>query len=186
MKGREPYSRGLSSCIVPRCDGACNSVGGDTVYGKKGCNVAKVRAGAGGKGGRPSPLPRGSALRLHMARSIVSYDDLIPAQSSSIGPSAQSSGYPPAKRQKRNQHFSNGSRRPAQHWDDPSASMHSESFSPASTSAPMSAPVIKAQDLQEGAEVELSHDEIWDDSALVDAWDAAQEEYRVRASVFRA
>jgi hypothetical protein len=120
-----------------------------------------------------------------MARSIVSYDDLIPAQSSSTGPSAPSSGYPPAKRQKRNQHFSNGSRRPAQHWDDPSASMHSESFSPlASMSAPVSAPVIKAQDFQEGAEVELSHDEIWDDSALVDAWDAAQEEYRVRVSFF--
>jgi hypothetical protein len=63
--------------------------------------------------------------------------------------------------------------------------MHSESFSPlASMSAPVSAPVIKAQDFQEGAEVELSHDEIWDDSALVDAWDAAQEEYRVRVSFF--
>ena len=31
---------------------------------------------------------------------------------------------------------------------------------------------------------ELTHEEIWDDSALIDAWDAANEEYEVRFLIF--
>jgi hypothetical protein len=36
-------------------------------------------------------------------------------------------------------------------------------------------------DYEEEESRELTHEEIWDDSALIEAWDAATEEYEVRA-----
>jgi hypothetical protein len=43
--------------------------------------------------------------------------------------------------------------------------------------------VVKAEgELQEENSRELTYEEIWDDSALIDAWNAATEEYEVRPS----
>lgn len=66
-------------------------------------------------------------------------------------------------------------------YDDASAS--------ASVHAPPSQPPAKkrknnnqsAQPVENEEEEEaLTHEEIWDDSALIDAWNSAQEEYAVR------
>jgi hypothetical protein len=124
-----------------------------------------------------------------MSRSVVSYDDLIPAQGSGAGLNSHSRShlnppYPPSKRQKRNQQY--GGPRSAQHWDDPSASSQfgpspSSDFPPPSTAASATPVVVSSKDDEDnGNAVDLTQEDIWDDSALINAWDAAQEEYRVR------
>jgi hypothetical protein len=44
------------------------------------------------------------------------------------------------------------------------------------------AELVRREEEQDQEGLELSHEEVWDDSALVDAWNAAQEEYEVRRS----
>lgn len=83
------------------------------------------------------------------SRSIVSYDDItLPYDA------PQSKPQPPPKKRRRN---NNNNKKVPQHWDDPA---------PAED---------EAMDGEESRE--LTQEEIWDDSALIDAWNAAMEEY---------
>ncbi|QRV91623.1 hypothetical protein RhiJN_19641 [Ceratobasidium sp. AG-Ba] len=50
------------------------------------------------------------------------------------------------------------------HWDEP-------------TTTPSSAPVTKSKPKRYTIDRQLTQEEIWDDSALIEAWDAAVEEY---------
>ena len=55
-----------------------------------------------------------------------------------------------------------------------------EDTAPAST---LAAEVGNAEEEEEEESRELTHEEIWDDSALIDAWNSAAAEYEVRANV---
>jgi len=98
-------------------------------------------------------------------RSVVSYDDLEQITTTP--------GPPPAKKRKRqqNKRKSAGPQKFA-HWDEPV-----ENYEVPFTDHDY------AGDLEgETADVEgreLTHEEIWDDSALIKAWDAAMDEYKV-------
>ena len=101
-----------------------------------------------------------------LMRSVVSYDDLEQIATSAPGP-------PPAKKRKRQQNKRKplGSQKFA-HWDEP-AENHDVSFANHDYTG-------DPEDVTVGMESrELTHEEIWDDSALVEAWDAAMDEYKV-------
>jgi hypothetical protein len=103
--------------------------------------------------------------RLHFApypklflamRPIVSYEDI------SLPYTSPSQPGPPAKKRKRNNQRKN---KQQQHWNNPSTSASAQ----------------VEQDEEEESR-ELTQEEIWDDSALIQAWDAANEEYEVRVA----
>lgn len=97
-------------------------------------------------------------------RRIVSYDDIsLPYD----GPTTSSTAPPPKKRKTGNQRAKSRAQQ-QQHWESPNTG-------PATASSTPSAALEDQTDSRE-----LSHNEIWDDSALIDAWDAATEEYAVR------
>lgn len=142
-------------------------------------------------------------------RTLISYDDIAPSGANS-GPDSASpppvnsgrrSTDPPSKKRKRNNAYahshgqhSHGQRRVQTHWDDPSPleggprHVHGGTMMIAQATTTVRAsggPAVARREEDEDDEDEeeghtLSHDEIWDDSALVDAWNAAQEEYEVR------
>ena len=68
-----------------------------------------------------------------------------------------------------------------QHWDDPGNQGTLMSYDDAPK--PGEAMVVAAQEEEfyeeEEESRELTHDEIWDDSALIDAWNSAAAEYEV-------
>ncbi|KXN86140.1 hypothetical protein AN958_10442 [Leucoagaricus sp. SymC.cos] len=91
------------------------------------------------------------------SRPVVSYDDMtLPYDA----PSKRTNSHPPSKKRKRNNHKKQPAQ-PTQHWDNP----------------------VPAQDADEEEAMDneesrvLTQEEIWDDSALIDAWNAAMEEY---------
>ena len=100
-------------------------------------------------------------------RSVVSYDDLEQITTTSA------SGPPPVKKRKRQQN----KRKPLgpqkfAHWDEP-VENHDVSFANHDYAG-------YPEDETVGVESrELTHGEIWDDSALIEAWDAAMDEYKV-------
>lgn len=130
-------------------------------------------------------------------RPIISYDDItLPydAQLTEVGP-------PPAKKTKTNNHQQNG-RQPHAHWDDPTTTSSGKAQQ-GSGSGPNSGRKAKkggpsantnagggsgksgsgsgkartSASFSVNMSRELTQEEIWDDSALVEAWDAAMEEY---------
>ena len=106
-------------------------------------------------------------------RSVVSYDDLEQITTT------PAPGPPPAKKRKRqqNKRKSLGPQKFA-HWDEP-VENHDVSFTDRDYAGDL-------EDEPLGIESrELAHEEIWDDSALIEAWDAAMEEYRVRQNLIR-
>lgn len=118
-------------------------------------------------------------------RSLVSYDDIAPQP---IKPplQQQNSRQPPPKKRKRNHQKS-------KHRDDPRSSLTLSNYHPNGISGNGSSGSVSTQiqdereasmaeevlvdpdDYEEGRE--LTHEEIWDDSALVNAWEAATQEY---------
>ncbi|KAI0641175.1 hypothetical protein C8Q79DRAFT_919928 [Trametes meyenii] len=129
-------------------------------------------------------------------RPIVSYDDIV-APEPAPAPQKQlmnppPSAPPPAKKRKTNpvtqRHGSSSNGRghqPVQHWDDPGAQEPQMSYDEgsavaASTSAGGSGGrggEYYEEEEEEEESRELSHEEIWDDSALIDAWNSAAAEY---------
>jgi len=111
----------------------------------------------------PSPFAHNSLLM----RSVVSYDDLERVTT------MPASGPPPAKKRKRqqNRRKSLGSHKFA-HWDEPGEN-HDVSFTNQDYADDPEDETVDAESR------ELTHQEIWDDSALVEAWDAAMDEYKV-------
>lgn len=113
-------------------------------------------------------------------RPVISYDDITPTQPGTafqVGPQAPS-GHPPlAKKRRTNQRPANGRQQYSQHWDDPGNQAQRMSYDEGVGMA--------GDDLENGEEGEesreLTHEEIWDDSVLVNAWDSAMAEYKVCA-----
>lgn len=116
-------------------------------------------------------------------RPVVSYDDITTLEDSTpvqLGPPVPSTNQPPAKKRKMHQKTSQR-RPPQQHWDDPGSSAQVMNYQEeaAYPSAPHDSK--HAEDVEEEEESrELTYDEIWDDSALIDAWNSANAEYEVR------
>lgn len=100
-------------------------------------------------------------------RSVVSYEDLEQLTAT------PAPGPPPAKKRKRqqNKRKSLGSQKFA-HWDEP-AENHDVSFTGHDYAGDLEDRAADADSR------ELAHEEIWDDSALIEAWDAAMDEYKV-------
>ena len=101
---------------------------------------------------------------------------------------------PPAKKRKTNQnqgrHGASGSGRQqaVQHWDDPGnqePQMVYDEVAAASGSgsgnAGQTAGGEQYEEEEEEESRELTHEEIWDDSALIEAWNSAAAEYEVRS-----
>ncbi|KAI0269359.1 hypothetical protein BC834DRAFT_866017 [Gloeopeniophorella convolvens] len=83
------------------------------------------------------------------------------------------SGPGPAKKRKHN---------PAaqRHWDDPGQQSSALPYDEGEVDEPMagnSAAAEEGEEEEEEESRELTHDEIWDDSALIDAWESATAEY---------
>jgi hypothetical protein len=120
----------------------------------------------------------------------------------------------PTKKRKRHhhapKHASGLPQKPLQHWDDPGSAavgmVYDDQEGGAATSAPLPVTAASCADEEddegdydydydhgeedvEGEEEEeesraLTHQEIWDDAALVDAWNAAEAEYEVPCPSF--
>ncbi|CCL98343.1 uncharacterized protein FIBRA_00337 [Fibroporia radiculosa] len=103
-------------------------------------------------------------------RPVVSYDDITAPQqiTSQIGPQAPVNAPPSKKRKPNHSLFNTRPQKQFQHWDDPGSHAPQMIYDDIST--------IHAEDLVEGGEEEgetvedesreLTHQEIWDDSAL--------------------
>ncbi|KAG6371505.1 hypothetical protein JVT61DRAFT_9209 [Boletus reticuloceps] len=135
-------------------------------------------------------------------RPLIQYDlDEPPvAHSDSLPTGPQPNTHrPPMKKRKRNHH---NHLKPLQHWDDPGSTTVGVEYDEQGASiAAGSVPVSYADDIedeyveeaadgdegaaeeqeQEGGEESgpLTHEEIWNDSALIDAWNSAEAEYKV-------
>ena len=69
-----------------------------------------------------------------------------------------------------------------QHWDDPGNQGMAMSYDDAPNPVPTKVTAAEEEeeyDDEEEESRELSHEEIWDDSALIDAWNSAAAEYEV-------
>ncbi|KNZ80013.1 hypothetical protein J132_07979 [Termitomyces sp. J132] len=102
-------------------------------------------------------------------RTLVSYDDItLPYQTSP--PQSPLHKPPPVKKRKWNNKNSKGRNHNDTRSTD-SHQKHTNDIGQVSSSFKMTIDT----EFEEGRD--LTHDEIWDDSALIDAWDAATEEY---------
>ena len=117
-------------------------------------------------------------------RAVVSYDDLAAPQnnaSTQLGPPLPSSNsQPPAKKRRTSHQKAPPQKRPSQHvqhWDDPGSNAQAISYGD-NLAGDM-------EDEEEDESRELTHEEIWDDSALIEAWNSATAEYEVGLKWFR-
>jgi hypothetical protein len=104
-------------------------------------------------------------------RQLVQYGDLEQSQqtrgASSSAVASHSGQSPPSKKRKRSNQKTKRPRKTA-HWDDPGDSqMNYEDTSAHGEDG----------EVEEEESRELTHEEIWDDSALIDAWNSATAEY---------
>ncbi|EJF58766.1 hypothetical protein BD309DRAFT_971366 [Dichomitus squalens] len=122
-------------------------------------------------------------------RPIISYDDITTPQPALPPPppnpkhqANSSNPQPPAKKRKtgpnqRQRGAANGRvGQPVQHWDDPGNQGMQMSYDDAPRQTEVRGEEEEEWDEEEESR-ELSHDEIWDDSALIDAWNSAAAEY---------
>lgn len=108
-------------------------------------------------------------------RQLVQYGDLEQNNGASSSATAiqTSPQQPPSKKRKRTNQKTQRSRKTA-HWDDTGDLTGQMNYDDSSA---------HAEDGEIGEEEEnreLTHEEIWDDSALIDAWNSATAEYDVR------
>lgn len=118
-------------------------------------------------------------------RTVVSYDDIATPQNNAptqLGPPLPSTAtQPPAKKRRTAAHHQKAQapHRQIQHWDDPGTNAAVMNYG---GQEPEGSGMDYAQEQEEEEEEsrDLTHDEIWDDSALIDAWNSATAEYEVR------
>jgi len=106
-------------------------------------------------------------------RSLVSYDDIsLPQPGEALGLHISLSKPPLSKKRKR------FDQKASQHWDDPGCPDEAMNYDE-DIRVDASADVASDREADERDEEsrELTYDEIWDDSALINAWNAATEEY---------
>jgi hypothetical protein len=122
------------------------------------------------------------------SRPVVSYGDItLPYDAPAPTPDQtqhQPKSQPPSKKRKRNNHKKASTHVPPQqqqhqHWDDPTPAPALASTTPAAETNEDDETMIDdtTETTPTTTSRELTHVEIWDDSALIDAWDAAMEEY---------
>jgi hypothetical protein len=168
------------------------------------CLTCSVSLGSKVPGVRLLPLPRIGHMRVNfkarltrpircghreshscfqtVMRPVVSYDDITNPQPPTSIPEdvRNSSNPPPSKKRRRNNSQKNHVKRsqqnkyPQQHWDDPGTSGQQFNYDEGDN-----VPEVTEAEVETEESRELTHDEIWDDSALIDAWNAATEEYEV-------
>ncbi|KAG0703059.1 hypothetical protein DFH29DRAFT_464174 [Suillus ampliporus] len=104
-------------------------------------------------------------------RQLIQYGDLEQFQQTNGAngsiPATHSRQPPPSKKRKRSNQKANRSRKTA-HWDGPGDNQMS--YDDASAYA-------EDGEIEEEENRELTYEEIWDDSALIDAWNSATAEY---------
>lgn len=115
-------------------------------------------------------------------RQVVSYDDITLPTAAASGQPIATPGPPPKKRKVNNTPRNSNARSAqyTQHWDEPDSSALQINYDEGVGDVAMGA----QEEVEEGEEEEeesrnLTHEEIWDDSALVNAWDSAMAEYEV-------
>lgn len=86
------------------------------------------------------------------------------------GPSTQ----PPSKKRKYSQQKGRGAH--VQHWDDPGTLQEAVVYDEQENGALHEHPQFEVEEEAEESR-ELTYEDIWDDSALIDAWNSAQAEY---------
>ncbi|RDB29369.1 hypothetical protein Hypma_014988 [Hypsizygus marmoreus] len=112
-------------------------------------------------------------------RQMVSYDDItLPYTAETTSqPHTHSPKPPPAKKRK----WANkpkGRYRESAHYTNGTSYTNNGASHFTNGAGPSSMQVDEDDNVEDGDESrELTHDEIWDDSALIDAWNAATEEY---------
>jgi hypothetical protein len=118
-----------------------------------------------------------SDLTMSSRRQLVQYGDLEQNNGASSSATAiqTSPQQPPSKKRKRTNQKTQRSRKTA-HWDDTGDLTSQMNYDDSNA---------QAEDGEIGEEEEeesreLTHEEIWDDSALIDAWNSATAEYDVR------
>ena len=138
-----------------------------------------------------------------MVRPLVSYDDITAPQESGTRPTAHGREVPapssnphPPKRRKVNGKSGGGAGAQVQHWDDPAGQAPQMNYDDSAVVESTSSSVrveqgVVAEEEEEEEEDEdesreLTHEEIWDDSALIDAWNSATAEYEVRFHILFA
>ncbi|KAF9242365.1 hypothetical protein BU15DRAFT_43961 [Melanogaster broomeanus] len=87
--------------------------------------------------------------------------------------SALLSGQPPSKKRRRNNNHHHKSQQRMYHWDDPGSP--TDRMGENGDGDNMGDGMEEANAEEESRE--LTHNEIWDDSALIDAWNSAEAEY---------
>lgn len=105
---------------------------------------------------------------------MVSYDDIATPQnntSTQLGPPLPSASQPPAKKRRTSNQKAPRGHAPqhVQHWDDPENNAEVMSYDDDAAG--------EADYDEEEESRDLTHEEIWDDSALIDAWNSATAEY---------
>ncbi|KAI1784714.1 hypothetical protein LXA43DRAFT_1041324 [Ganoderma leucocontextum] len=122
-------------------------------------------------------------------RPIISYDDITIPQLAEppVPPERQTNPtavQPPAKKRKTGPNHRQGGSgsgragQPMQHWDDPGNQGMSMSYDDAPKQVETKAVAAEEEYYEEEEESrELTREEIWDDSALIDAWNSAAAEY---------
>jgi len=111
-------------------------------------------------------------------RPLVSYDDISwPATTTKVSPAKIEQ--PPSKKRKKSHHKPpKHQSHHVQHWDDPASPEETMSYGDDGITGDINTVGVDAIDVEEEEESrELTYEEIWDDSALIDAWNAATEEY---------
>ncbi|KAI0353142.1 hypothetical protein OH77DRAFT_1427526 [Trametes cingulata] len=123
-------------------------------------------------------------------RPLISYDDIVTPDAGNTQPAQHMNpppAPPPAKKRKTNQNqrgqgSSGGkSHQSVQHWDDPGSQepqmTYDETPAASAPGQPSTSDGAQEEAAEEEESRELTHDEIWDDSALIDAWNSAAAEY---------
>ncbi|KAG9310290.1 hypothetical protein JVU11DRAFT_9408 [Chiua virens] len=138
-------------------------------------------------------------------RPLIQYDldepPTVPQVSASPLPQPAANPSPPSKKRKRNHHhtqkYKPAARKfPPQHWDDPGNAADgmiyddSEKRSDGAVTTSYADNVVKEEEAEYEEEAmeghdqheeeesrELTHEDVWDDSALIDAWNSAEAEY---------
>ena len=142
-------------------------------------------------------------------RPLIQYDLDEPPTAPSAGPLPTphpDARRPPTKKRKRHNHNARGPPfslppKPRQHWDDPGSTavgmVYDDQEGDATIAGASYTGDVEEEegDYDYGGDQEeeededesraLTHDEIWDDAALVDAWHAAEAEYEVPCPSFR-
>jgi len=84
---------------------------------------------------------------------------------------------PPKKRKREGPHARRPPPLPVQHWDDPGSNQDHLMYDENGVMQDSTTAAETQEEEEEEESRELTNEEIWDDSALIDAWNAANEEY---------